>query len=94
MTQAKKDESAEAEKIPGEIKLSKPIVVDGQTIHVLMMREPTVADQLAMDKAGGSDADKELSMIAMLCMLKPSDLHQMTLKDYKKATATFLGFID
>lgn len=76
-----------------EIQLSKAINIDGAETKVLQMREPTVADQLAMDRAGGSDAEKELSMIAMLCMVKPADLHQLTLKDYKKVQATFVGFL-
>lgn len=76
-----------------EIKLSKAIKVDGAEVKALVMREPTVADQLAMDRTGGSDAEKELSMIAMLCMVTPADLHQLTLKDYKKVQATFVGFL-
>lgn len=76
------------------IELSKAIKIDGAEVTALTMREPTVGDQLAMDKAGGSDAEKEISMIAMLCMVKPSDLNQLTLKDYKKVQAAFVGFLD
>lgn len=76
-----------------DIALSKAITIDGAVVKALRMREPTVADQLAMDKAGGSDAEKEISMIAMLCMVTPADLHQLTLKDYRKVQAAFVGFL-
>lgn len=76
------------------IELSSAISIDGAQVSVLTMREPTVLDQLAMDRSGGSDAEKELNMIAALCMVKPTDLHQLTLRDYKKVTAAFVGFID
>lgn len=76
-----------------DIKLSKPIKIDGADVKTLRMREPTVADQLAMDKMGGGDAEKEVAMLAMLCMVAPTDLHQLTLRDYKKVQGEFLGFL-
>lgn len=76
-----------------DIALSKPIKIDGADVKALRMREPTVADQLAMDKIGGGDAEKELGMLAALCMVTPKDLEQLTLRDYKKAQAAFLAFI-
>lgn len=76
-----------------DIALSKPITIDGAKVSALRMREPTVADQLAMDKAGGTDADKELSMIANLCQVAPADLHQLTLRDYRKVSKAFTDFI-
>lgn len=77
-----------------DITLSKPIKIDGAEVSALRMREPTVADQLAMDRIGGADADKELGLFAMLCMVQPTDLHQLTLRDYKKVQAAFAGFLD
>jgi hypothetical protein len=74
------------------IQLSKTLKIDGIETSVLSMREPTVADQLAADKLAGTDAEKEVSMIAMLCMVKPQDLHAMKMKDYKKLQAAFLSF--
>lgn len=77
-----------------DIALSKALKIDGADIKVLRMREPTVADQLAAQKASGSDAEQEMAMIANLCQVAPADLHQLTLRDYKKVQAAFLGFID
>lgn len=76
-----------------DIQLSKAITIDGASVKALRMREPTVADQLAVDKIGGSDADKELATFAMLCMVKPEDLHQLSLRDYKKVQAAYVGFL-
>lgn len=76
-----------------DIQLAKAIDIDGAQVKFLRMREPTVGDQLAMDKIQGSDADKELAMIANLCMVKPADLHQLSLRDYKKVQAAFVGFL-
>lgn len=74
------------------IELSKAIKVDGADVKVLRMREPTVADQLAMDKAGGSAAEQEIALVANLCQVAPSDLHQLTMRDYKKVQAALVGF--
>lgn len=74
------------------IKLKKPITVEGVSLAALEMREPTVADQLASQKQGGSDAEQELAMIANLCMVKPEDLHQLTLRDYREVQKAFGGF--
>lgn len=77
-----------------DIVLSRPIKIDGAEITALRMREPTVKDQLVMDAKGGSDAQKELAMMANLCQLRPDDLTQLTLRDYKKVQKVFLGFLD
>lgn len=77
-----------------DITLSKPIKIDGAEIKVLRMREPTVADQLAMDKSGGSAAEQEITLVANLCQVAPADLHQLTLRDYKNVQAALVGFTD
>lgn len=77
-----------------EIKLSKPLDIDGAKVGFLTMREPTVNDQLVADAMTGSQAEKELAMMANLCMVTPGDLKAMGLRDYKKVQAAFLGFID
>lgn len=76
------------------IPLSKAISVDGANVKALTMREPTVADQLAADAAGGTDSAKELAMFANLCGVAPQQLHGMGLRDYKKVQAVYLGFLE
>jgi hypothetical protein len=75
-----------------EIVLNTPLVIDGAKVPKLTMREPTVKDQLLMDEVTGGAATKELSMMANLCMVTPDDLVGMSLRDYKKVQAAFLGF--
>lgn len=75
------------------IQLSKPLSIAGAEVAYLEMREPTVADQLAMDRSGGGDAEKELGLIANLCQVAPSDLHQLTLRDYKKVQKALTDFL-
>ena len=57
------------------------------------MREPTVADQLATEELKGGESAKEIAMFANLCEIAPDDIKRLTLKDYKKVQAAFLGFI-
>jgi hypothetical protein len=75
-----------------DIALRKALTIDGAPVKALRMREPTVADQLTADKTGGSDADKEIATFAALCMVKPSDLHALTLRDYKRVQAAYVLF--
>lgn len=60
----------------------------------LRMREPTVEDQLAIDKVKDGDAAKELSLFANLCEITPADLRKLTLRDYRRVQAAFASFID
>lgn len=76
-----------------DVKLSRPIKANGVEVSELRMREPVVNDQLVMEEMSGSDALKELAMIANLCQVAPDDLKQLTLRDYKKVQKAFVGFI-
>jgi hypothetical protein len=76
-----------------DVELSRPMVIDGAQVKALRMREPTVADQLASEEMKGSDSAKEIAMLANLCEVSPDDIKRLTLKDYKKLQAAFLGFI-
>ena len=79
---------------PQTITLRKPISIDGVSVTQLQMREPTVGDQLANAKRSGTDAEKELAFIANLCMVKPSDLHALTPRDFKRVQEVLLGFFE
>ena len=56
------------------------------------MRAPTVADMLRMDKLKGSDAEKELHIIADLCEVAPRDLEALVIADYVKLQKKFAAF--
>lgn len=76
-----------------DVALQRGLKVAGANVSTVRMREPTVADQLAIDKIAG-DAAKEIALIANLCELTPDDLKGLTLKDYRRLQQAFAGFID
>jgi hypothetical protein len=90
---AAKNAQAEADAGFVDVELSRPMDIDGAQVKALRMREPTVADQLASEEMKGSDSAKEIAMLANLCEVSPDDIKRLTLKDYKKLQAAFLGFI-
>lgn len=87
---AKKVEPADAGYV--DIELSRPIEIDGAQVTALRMREPTVADQLLLDEMKGSDATKEVTLVANLCEVTPDDIKRLTLRDYRKVQKAFSGF--
>lgn len=77
-----------------DVALSRSFEIAGANVTSVRMREPTVADQLAGDAAKGSDAAKEIAIMANLCELPPEDIKRMPLRDYKRLQVAFMGFID
>lgn len=75
-----------------DIELSRPLLIGGANVSALRMREPTVADQLAMEEMKGTDGAKEIGMFANLCEVTPDEIKKLSLRDYKKVQAAFLGF--
>ena len=75
------------------IKLKHPIKVDGVEIQELTMRRPKVRDQIAAEKGGGSDAEKELRMFANLCEITPQSLEEMDMVDYKALQEAYVDFL-
>lgn len=75
-----------------QIKLDTGIEINGTTVKVLTMREPTVADQLSADEIKGSDAVKEITIFANLCEISPDEIKQMTMKDYRKLQEAYRDF--
>lgn len=76
------------------ITMSRPFEVDGQKRTELTMREPTVLDQLTMSHQGGSDAQQELRLLSNLLEITEADLKRMTVRDYKRVAAAYVGFTD
>ena len=87
---AKKAEPADAGYV--DIELSRPIEIDGAQVTALQMREPTVADQLILEDMKGSDAAKEVALVANLCEVTPDDIKRLTLRDHRKVQKAFSGF--
>lgn len=76
------------------IELAKPMDLDGADVGELTMREPTVEDQLSIDKIKGGEAEKEMHLFANLCEVTPQDLRKLTLRDYRKVQEAFRSFLD
>jgi hypothetical protein len=75
------------------IKLDYPIKADGREVKELTMRRPKVKDQLLSDRAGASDAEKELTLFAHLTALAPADLHELDMTDYIKLQEAYRSFL-
>ena len=69
----------------------RPITIDGTEVKSLEMREPTVGDQLAVDKLS-SAAEKEVAMFANLCEIAPATLHGLSIKQYGKLQDAYADF--
>ena len=74
------------------IPLSKSYTLGGEQRGFLTMREPLVEDQLAMAEVEGSDAKKELHLVANLCMVAPAELGKLTARDYRKVQGELVAF--
>lgn len=66
------------------ITLTTPITLNGVKTNKLVMREPTVGDELDLRKLVKDDAERELAMFARLSECAPDDLRKMTLKDFSR----------
>lgn len=76
-----------------DVTLSRPLEIDGAKVNVLTMREPTVDDQIAAE-AGGSDGVADKKYMANLCMVTPSDIGRLPLRDFKRLQVAFGFFLD
>lgn len=77
-----------------DIELNTAVNVDGVETKQLKMREPLVRDQLAAEKANGTQSEQEVGLIANLCEVAPTVIQALTLKDYKKLAGVLAGFLD
>ncbi len=75
------------------IELKHPVTVDGAGIKQLTLRRPKVRDMIASDKAGGSDAEKEIRTFAHLCEVSPETIEELDLADYLKLQKAYQGFL-
>ena len=76
------------------ITLKKAIEVDGVAVTELTMREPLVSDQLAVENSGATIAQQEVAIIANLCDVAPVAIKSLTMRDYKKVQAAYMGFTE
>lgn len=67
---------------------------DHRVISALTMRRPKVNDLRAAQRQAQTDADREVTLVAMLTdeKLTPEDIGELDLADYAQVQATFRGF--
>jgi hypothetical protein len=75
-----------------DIELKEPRTIGGVNTKTVRMREPCVSDQLAADEMNGSDAFKEISMMANLLEVAPDDVKSLPLAEYKRVQIAFKFF--
>lgn len=76
------------------VTLRRPLEISGAKIGLLHMREPTVEDQIVAGAVKGSDAEKEITLIANLCSVTPGEIRTLTLRDYRRVQEAFVGFTE
>jgi hypothetical protein len=75
------------------ISLSFPIEHEGVPMAEIALRRPTVGDHLAAQKAAGTDAEREIRLIANLTELPPAAIHRLDMKDYAALQKVLGGFL-
>jgi hypothetical protein len=75
------------------ITLEYPFEFEGQKISSLSLRRPTVGDNLAVQKATTTDAEREIRLLTNLAEVASEALHRMDLKDYGKLQTTLASFL-
>lgn len=75
------------------INLQHPVIVSGQEYTKLNMRRPKVRDQIAAEKASGTDSDKEVQMFANLCEVSAEVIHELDLLDYTNLGKGYQSFL-
>jgi hypothetical protein len=75
------------------IPLGQPIDYDGLPIKEIALRRPTVGGHLAAQKSGGTDAEREIRLIANLAELPPEAIHQLDMADYMAIQQVLSGFL-
>jgi hypothetical protein len=71
----------------------RPIEIDGTSVTRLVMREPTVGDQLAVSSMK-NPAEREIALIANLCELSPEIISGFTMRQYNRLQDAYTDFTD
>lgn len=64
----------------------------GARVTSVGMREPTVADQIAAERAGKSAAEQEIALIGNLCELTPDEVASLSMRDYRRLQEALVDF--
>lgn len=75
-----------------KIELDFPIEISGVEVKHLVMRRPKVRDIMAAQKAGGSEAEMGVALVANLCEITPDDVLELDSFDWDKCEAQVAAF--
>jgi hypothetical protein len=75
------------------IELEFPVEFKSKEYTSLTMRRPKVRDQLAADKAGVTQAERETALFANLCDVPPGVIEDLDMKDYGQLQERYEGFL-
>jgi hypothetical protein len=75
-----------------QIQLEFPFTSGARLIETVAIRRPKVADQLAAQKAGVTDVESEIHLVANLSGLTPAEVGQIDLADYAAIQELLAGF--
>jgi len=76
------------------ITFSRKRSINGAEVGFIVMREPTVNDQLVADKLKVSSGEQEVAIFSNLCECAPDDIRKLPLRDYKRLQLAYVSFID
>jgi len=71
---------------------SMTVRLRGADQRTITLREPTVGDQLVVAEMRGSDAAKEVALVANLAEIAPDEVHALSLRNYARVQEA-LGFL-
>ncbi len=74
------------------IALDFPIEIAGVAVKSVTMRRPKVRDELAFQKAKGTEGEKALYLLASLCELSPDELMELDAADLKLLEEQYVAF--
>jgi hypothetical protein len=74
------------------INLHVPIEVDGAQVAYLTIRRPKVRDQKAVQGLDVPDYDREIRLLANLCMVRPEVIESLDVADYAQLQEAYENF--
>ena len=72
----------------------RPLVLDGTKVESLVMREPTVDDQLIAEKGADGAAASEVALISNLCEISPEAVRLLKLRQYGRLQEALSRFLN
>lgn len=75
------------------IELDYPVEFKGTKYTALTMRRPKVRDQLAADKVGVTQAERETALFGNLCDVPPDVIQELDMKDYGQLQERYESFL-